>query len=78
MSGNDERRPFVPPFQDVGLRLDDPVVRKDGDIADIHVTRVNDEEALAAGASRIELASPTEAVLPGIPRCHLMEGGMGI
>ena len=79
MCENDERRPFTSPVQNVDLRLEDAVVRKDGDIAHVHVTWVNDEEALVAeGAYTIELTSPIKTVLPRVPSCHLMEGGMGI
>jgi hypothetical protein len=62
-----------------GSRPEQPVVRKDGEISHVHVTWVDDEEALLAEeASAIALTIPAETVLPDFPRCHLMEGGMGI
>jgi hypothetical protein len=71
MCENDESRPLISPFEEVGLRLEDPVVRKDGDIAHIHVAAVNDE------GTAVKLPA-LDAVLPDVRRCELMEGGMGI
>jgi len=71
MFENDEIRPFKRPFQDAGLRLADPVVRKDGDITHVHVGAVNDEGTVVAHGS-------CAVKLPGVPSCDLMEGGMGI
>jgi hypothetical protein len=77
MCEDDESRSFMPRVQNAGLRLEGSV-RKDRDIAHIQAAAVNDEETLAArGACTIEL-SPMGAVMPGVPSCDLMEGGLGI
>jgi hypothetical protein len=78
MFENDEIRPFKRPFQDAGLRLADPVVRKDGDITHVHVGAVNDEGTVVAHGSCAVKLLIMAAVLPGVPSCDLMEGGMGI
>ena len=74
MYGNNESRPYIPPL---GLRLVDPVVRHDGDIAHIQVAAVNDEGKVVAHWSCSLKLPAMEGVLPGAPSCHLMEGGMG-
>jgi hypothetical protein len=78
MCEDDDSRYFIPRFQNAVLRPAGSV-RKDRDIAHIQVAAVNDEEMLAArGACTIELTSPMEVVMPGVPSCDLMEGGLGI
>jgi hypothetical protein len=76
MCEDDKSRSVMPRVQNAGLRLEGSV-RKDRDIADIQAAAVNDEETLAArGACMIELIPM--AVMPGVPNCDLMEGGLGI
>ena len=78
MCEDDDSRSFIPRFQNAGLRLESSV-QKDRHIAHIQVAAVNNEETLAArGACTVELTSPLEAVMPAVPSCDLMEGGLGI
>ena len=72
MLKNDEGWPFMRLLQNVGLRLEDPVVRRDRDIARIPVAALSGEKTpVARGPCTVQLTSPME------PH-DLMEGGLGI